>query len=178
MHWLYDAMFTPQIRLNMLWALPLLAFVGFGSSMWPFNPETHFDQPQMSVHARTGVDICVTGPGFAVSLPRFGRVNCTALHTRMRPVFDVAKASADADMDFHNVAYRLVGRYDQGSGQVVVPGIECASRRLRNAIEGSACLFVYPPHCMGYAEFDRYARAYNEAFLSRSVSSDPACRAE
>ncbi len=144
--------------------------------VWPRGSLEPFDQPAMAASVRAGFNLCQTRPGLpyvARAKPKMVQAqSCAVLERGLLLVLDLEKAVEDADADFRNGAFRPVGRAGVSGRGVVVPGLECASNSLRNAVYDASCLFVFPHNC---TDFDAYARSYNTSFLQRSADSDREC---
>ncbi len=156
-----------------------LVLVVLMALLWTPTRAPYFDRHDMAF--QTGISRTVD-PG--CRLPggtdrihlEYPYIRCSNLQSILGKVFDPADAVNDAKLDLQRGAFRFIGRTDTSRSQIVIPGIECASEGLRNALYDSSCLVMLPPVCKSLPDFDKYAKAYNTAPLNKPPRSSSACK--
>lgn len=166
-------------NVRFLYLTTALVLVVAVALLWPAPQAPHFERPEMAF--QTGISRSVFSgcklPGGTdrIHLER-PYIRCSRLQSMLRQVFDPADAVNDAKLDLERGAFRFIGRTDTSRSQIVIPGIECASEGLRNALYGSSCLVMLPPVCKSFPDFDRYAKTYNTAPLNKPAHSSSSCK--
>ena len=166
-------------NVRFLYLTTALVLVVLTALLWPPARAPHFDRPPMAF--QTGISRTIDPgcrlPGGTDRIPSkrpFPR--CSDLQSTLRKVFDPADAVNDAMLDLQRGAFRFIGRTDTSRSKIVIPGIECASDNLRNALYDSSCLVMLPTVCQSFPGFDNYAKAYNTAPLNKPAHSSSACK--
>jgi len=166
-------------NVRFLYLTTALVLVVLTALLWPPARAPHFDRPEMAF--QTGISRSIDPgcrlPGNAGRV-RFShnQVNCPHLQSILRKVFNPANAVNDAKLDLERGAFRFIGRSGAPQSKVIIPGIECASKGLRNALYDSTCVVVLPAVCKLFPGFDKYAKTYNAAPLNSPAHSSSSCK--
>lgn len=166
-------------NVRFLYLTAALVLVVLTALLWPSPRAPHFDRPEMAFQmgiSRTIDPGCRLPDGADRINYGHVQISCSHLQSTLRKVFDPADAVNDAMLDLQRGAFRFIGRSGGSRSKIVIPGNECASEGLRNALYDSTCVVVLPAVCKSFPGFDKYAKAYNTAPLNKPVHSSSACK--
>ncbi len=166
-------------NVRFLYLATALVLVVAAALLWPAPQAPHFERPEMAFQRDIPRSLnpgCSLPGGTSRSYAVPYRVNCSHLDSTLRRVFNPADAVNDARLDLERGAFRFIGRSAGRRSEVVIPGIEYASERLRNALYDSTCVVVLRAQCKSFPSFDNYAKAYNTAPLSKPAHSSSTCK--
>ena len=166
-------------NVRFLYLATALVLVVAAALLWPVPRAPHFERPEMAFQigiSRVFDPGCRLPGGSSRSYAVPYRVNCSHLDSTLRRVFNPADAVNDARLDLERGAFRFIGRSAGRRSEGVIPGIEYASERLRNALYDSTCVVVLRAQCKSFPSFDSYARAYNSAPLNKPAHSSSSCK--
>jgi hypothetical protein len=166
-------------NVRFLYLTTALVLVVAAALLWPAPQAPHFERPEMAFQmgiSRTIDPGCRLPDGTDRVYYGHVQISCSHLQSTLGKVFNPADAVTDAKLDLERGAFRFIGRSGGQGSKIVIPGIECASEGLRNALYDSTCVVVLPAVCMSFPGFDNYAKAYNTTPLNTPAHSSSACK--
>lgn len=166
-------------NVRFIYLMTALVVVVLVALLWPSAQAPHFDRPKMAFQMgiSRSIDPGCRLPGGTDRIHyEHPYISCSRLQSTLGKVFDPADAVNDATSDLQRGAFRFIGRTDPWRSKIVIPGIECASENLRNALYDSSCLVMLPPVCKSLPDFDKYAKTYNTAPLNKPSHGSSACK--